>query len=644
MRSRFITLGLAAVLVSALAAPAFGQADRIVRLEPVASAYLPSLRDVQVEPAATTGFNVEVPIRIAPGGGRQDTGVVFPDIQDELTGVGAPTPLANFEGLSDDDNAATIGGRVVPPDTDGAVGPNHYFQWINLIIGIYDKAGNLVLGPVPGNALFGPLGAPCATTNNGDPQVLYDQKNGRWVASQFAINQGVQCVAVSATSDPTGGYFIYAFTVGGNNDYPKQGLWLNDTRDVLTFTFRTFGGPGGSISLDFMAADYVPMLSGGATAAVIARTGPSPFLEGTLPADVDGTNYPASDGALFGRINDAGTAYDIFRLDPNFPAGVPTFSMVDSAAIGPIDRVLPFENCLGNECIPQPAPGELLSALTFFTMWRMPFRDYGTHDQILVAATVDVGGGVGAAYWADLRNASTGSTNFSLADEGVYSPVNFGPRLERFMGSIAADKNGNIGYGYSASSTVSMPSVRYSGRTPTDPAGTLRDEAVAQAGGGVQTASASRWGDYSNMSIDPTDDCTFWYTGEYYANTNSFDFKTRVTSFRFDDCGTGGAVPTITQTGGSCPGNVTIQGSGFAPNREMALVASGNTRGFIKGGPLCNAAIFEIGEPLRLPPVFVVADGNGDFSVSLATQAGSCLVEGIDLSATCLTTEVLSTD
>src|SRR6266540_2819073 len=158
------------------------------------------------------------------------------------TGLGPvapmPSPLVTFEGTSDDDNQALVGFRVVPPDTNGDVGPNHYVQWNNLVFEVFDKSGNTVLGPLPGNTLFAGFGGPCESTNNGDPVVLYDQLADRWVLSQFAINQGTQCIAVSETGDPTGAYFRYAFVVtpGALNDYPRLGVWP----DGYYATFRRF--------------------------------------------------------------------------------------------------------------------------------------------------------------------------------------------------------------------------------------------------------------------------------------------------------------------------------------------------------------------------------------------------------------------
>src|SRR5206468_9068598 len=137
-----------------------------------------------------------------------------------------PGPAGSFEG------GANVNG-VLPPDTTGAAGPNHYVQWVNLSFSIYDKAtGARIHGPAAGNTLWQSLGAPCGTSNDGDPVVLYDRLAGRWVMSQFALpnypaGPFYQCIAVSQTSDPTGAFNLYAFKISDTklNDYPKLGVW-----------------------------------------------------------------------------------------------------------------------------------------------------------------------------------------------------------------------------------------------------------------------------------------------------------------------------------------------------------------------------------------------------------------------------------
>ena len=138
---------------------------------------------------------------------------------------------------------------------------------------------------------------------------------------------------------------------------------------------------------------------------------------------------------------------------------------------------------------------------------------------------------VSGIYWSELR---TAGGSWSLYQDGTHAPAD---GEHRWMGSIAMDSGGNIALGYSVSSASTDPSIRYVTRESGDPLGTLPGgEVEVIAGGGAQLGS-NRWGDYSTMSVDPVADCTFWYTQQYYANTNAFDFKTRITAFKMPSCG-----------------------------------------------------------------------------------------------------------
>jgi hypothetical protein len=104
-----------------------------------------------------------------------------------------------------------------------------------------------------------------------------------------------------------------------------------------------------------------------------------------------------------------------------------------------------------------------------------------------------------------------------------------------WMGSIGMDKSGDIAVGYSASSSTIYPSIYFTGRIPTDPLNHLETPKTIFKGTGAQTG-ANRWGDYSSMAIDPSDDCTFWYTNAYYPSNNGENFNTRMASFKFRGC------------------------------------------------------------------------------------------------------------
>src|SRR4029453_9124271 len=169
-----------------------------------------------------------------------------------------PAPLLTFEGLSNQDNFNIFGFRVTPPDPNGEVGPNHYVEIINLVFGVYDKAGNLLLGPIDTGSLWAGFPIEDCTDPSGDPVVVYDQLEDRWLLSQFTTRgfdengdfNGLpfyNCVAVSQTGDPTGAYFRYAFITSQEGststffpDYPKYGNW----RDSYALTTPDSGSEG----------------------------------------------------------------------------------------------------------------------------------------------------------------------------------------------------------------------------------------------------------------------------------------------------------------------------------------------------------------------------------------------------------------
>ena len=206
-------------------------------------------------------------------------------------GLSLPQPLLQFDGGSDDANAEVAGLRVVPPDTEGDVGPGHYVQFVNDIATIFDKSGNVVLGPFPGNAFWLGLGGPCETQNDGDPLVRYDRQADRWVVSQFALpnfpdGPFYQCFAVSATGDPTGEYWQYEFKTSDDffTDYGKLGVWP----DAYYMSFNMFG-PNGEFQGGAYAFDRAAMLTGAPAAMIAFDTGSQ---GGALPSDLDGATPP----------------------------------------------------------------------------------------------------------------------------------------------------------------------------------------------------------------------------------------------------------------------------------------------------------------------------------------------------------------
>ncbi len=519
----------------------------------------PPLSEIGIPVSPQTGASVEVPLRATA---RRATRPDHPGLADPVRQVLerpfpdaalTPAPLSSFDGLSDDDNSAVVGFRVVPPDTNGDVGPNHYVQWINSIFAIYDKSTGMVAsggGPFAGNSIWAGFGGQCQNTNDGDPIVLYDHLAGRWLFSQFAINSGTQCVALSTTSDPRGPYQRWAFVVspGENNDYPKLGVMPN----AYYLSLRDFPSNDGTFA-SAVAFDRNAMLGGSGNPVFVKFSMPclsNNCPDGIQPPHLEGPAPAATTPGIFSRIWDeefegtsfGGDGYRLWRFTPNFttPASstfvelpyVPSAGF-DSTMCGAFQRA----------CISQPKKGggERLDPVDELQMYRAQYRHFAGFDSLLLSTTADAtGNNVAGVRWAELRNSGGG---WAVFQEGTYAPAD---GENRWMGSIAMNGSGDIALGYSVASTATFPSIRYVTRTQGDPLGTLPGgEVELVAGAGSQTSSSNRWGDYSSMSVDPVDDCTFWYTQEYYANTGSFDFKTRIGSFRGPSCAPA-CVPTQT--------------------------------------------------------------------------------------------------
>jgi hypothetical protein len=447
--------------------------------------------------------------------------------------VMAPIAGVNFEGIP-----AT---GVLPPDTNGDVGPNHYIQIVNSAFSIFDKSGTPLAGPTMINALWAGFGGPCETLNNGDPIVRYDALADRWLISQFALpggNQGFfECIAVSRTADPVaGGWFLYAFPTNDGTsgapifpDYPKLAVWPD-----AYYMGTQRGFPNGG--LDVWAFERDKMLAG-APAALVQFSVPRPSLF-LMPSDLDGAPPPPDTPNFFVRQVDGerfgGTdrlEVFAFTVDWANPAAS-TFVQLANLATDPFDSVLCSPTLLG-ACIPQPGVSQRLETLTVWPMWRLQYRNFGTHQAMVVNHTVDADGqDLAGIRWYELRRAGPGA--WSIFQQGTYAPDS----EHRWMGSIAMDRDGNIGLGYSVSSGTVSPSIRRTGRLATDPPGQMtQPEAVIIAGTGSQTHPSGRWGNYSSMDVDPSDDCSFWYTSLYYQTTSTAGWSTRVASFRNPECG-----------------------------------------------------------------------------------------------------------
>jgi hypothetical protein len=437
-----------------------------------------------------------------------------------LTGVNT---LINFEGQSADDNRKVFGFAFVPPDTNGAVGPTQYVQMVNVTMAVYDKkTGNRVLGPAAISSIWAGFGGTCENEDGGDPVVVYDQIANRWLVSQFQFDNS-QCVAISATSDATGAYHRYQFSFGADfPDYPKFGVWP----DAYYYSANLFSpGFSGAAACAFERA---AMLSGG-VAKMVCFTNPA--SASLLPSDLDGKALPPSGAPnYFLDIADS-SSLNLYQFKVNFanPAQS-TFTKTATIPVAPFSDVCMFSFRL--TCIQQPEPGEKVDAIADRLMFRLAYRKFDDHEALVVNHSIE-GGAMTGVRWYEIR--SPGSQPV-VHQQGTVTD----PNIAFWMGSAAMDKAGNIALGFSASEKRVNPSVYAVGRQASDALGTMFGPMILAEGTGVQKSSFHRWGDYSAMDVDPNDDCTFWYTQEYYTATGSFDWTTRIAAFKFDSCKGGG--------------------------------------------------------------------------------------------------------
>jgi Carboxypeptidase regulatory-like domain/Kelch motif len=530
------------------------------------SAKLRNIKPIPVTPTANQQA-VPNPLIVHQHTNRKDTAV-----QKNLAAPHMPGTTLNFDGIS----FPGVNCFCAPPDTNGEVGSTQYMQIVNTAIQVFDKAtGASVLGPESIETLWNGFGGVCQNNGEGDPVVLYDQLANRWVVTQFAgtAQPTHECVAVSTTNDATGSYNRYDFDLGtqfGNNfyDYPKLGVWPDAyymSIDIFNASGTAFLGP------QPFAMDRTAMLAG--NPATIVSTGVlTPSDDQLMPADMDGSIQPPS-GAP-NPFTEIGTnpTWKLWRFHADFvnPSNS-TFTLAGTLTPDPFSVI-----CGGGACVPQAGTSSVLDTLGDRSMFRNAYRRFADGHEALVGNMTVESGGVAGIRWYEINNATSGSPGF--AQQSTYQPDN----TWRWMGSTAMDALGDLAVGFSASDATINPQIRYAGRLVGDPPNTLgQGEATLFAGTGSQTDTVSRWGDYSDMTVDPSDDCTFWYTQEYYQTTSSFNWKTRIGNFKFPNCVAGphGTVAgTVTDASNNNPiaGATVEASSGGQSFGTTTTDASGN--------------------------------------------------------------------
>src|SRR5438128_1336551 len=518
----------------------------------------PPLRDMIPLPVkeCTLRENEEQgPIPLGP------VGPVLPDkaVQRVPGKIAIPGPIISFDG-----NSNLCG--CSPPDPNGAVGPNHVVTMANLHFQIFNKSGTSLFGPAANNTLWSGFGGGCQTSNSGDPVVLYDQLADRWLLSQFTASAPyLQCVALSQTNDPTGAYYRWAVLVGGGanfGDYPKAGMWP----DAYYFSTREFAGGSTFVGVGAYALDRCQALVGNPNPTIVSFLAPpNPAYvvgDGLLPSDLDGKTLPPAgspnyfvgsedNNGPYGAPADALTVWK-FHYDPMIPANS-TFMLTNTLpTLQPFNSILAL--CGGTRaCIPQPNTTNRIDHLGYRQrpLFRLAYRNFGDHESLVTNQSVSAGTGpngeVSGIRWWELR--SPNSSPF-IFQEGTYAP-GLTDGIHRWMGSIAMNSLGDIALGFSASNGTNpsvFPSVFYTARHAGDPPGQMTlGEGSIKDGTGSQTGS-NRWGDYTDITVDPADDQTFWYVNEYVPTTSSIGWRLRIGAFNL-----AGATPSPTPTASPTP-------------------------------------------------------------------------------------------
>jgi hypothetical protein len=452
-------------------------------------------------------------------------------------------PRISFEGVPNSANPILVS----PPDPDGEVGPNHYVQVVNVQYAVYSKSGARLAGPAQLGTLFAGFPIDDCTGFNGDGIVMYDHQADRWLITQFTVDgpEFWNCVAVSTSPDPTGTYFRYAFSTGLNfPDYPKYGVYP----DSYFLSTREFAPDNSFAGIGAYALEKSRMLAGDPNARAISfllPPGDHPNLtgDGLLPTDWDGAKPPkkGTPNWFVGTQDDGGPngatfdALNVFEFNVDWrPTPRATFGLAAQIPVAPFDSIFPCTPGTRN-CIPQPGTANKVDVLSYRQrpLYRLAYRNFGNYESLVTNQSVEARPGEAGIRWYELRRPK-GAATPSLFQQGTFAP---GDGVNRWMGSIAQDKNGNLALGYSVSNgTDVLPGIRYTGRLAGDPAGILaRGEQTLVNGIGVQLTSA-RWGDYTSMHVDPSDDCTFWYTNQYYTTSSNNGWTTRIGSFKFPSC------------------------------------------------------------------------------------------------------------
>jgi len=468
-------------------------------------------------------------------------------------------PVAGFDGLGEGFTGRAFPGAGNAADTNGgrggggrggidislAVGPDHIFEILDGNMAVftkkgkkYDATGKRVYGAVPNNTVFAGFGVRCGVSNNSDSVVRYDQLADRWLIVVPVFTrppdnpQGpyAMCYAVSATSDPLGPYYRYEFQRSLFPDYPRPAVWPDGYYNPTSTSDNLL--PDVITQKHDCIVDRNKMLRGlPATEQCVVIDG-GVFM---LNTDVDGKRLPPA-GAPNIMMSTGGTQLmKIFEDDGIYfykvhvdwsDASKTTVSTPQKIAVAPYHYLC--EGQLSN-CVSQPGTDRRLDSQGDKLIQRLVYRNFGNHESILAEHSVATAAHGGGVRWYEFR--LNKQRDPVLYQQATYAPGGF----YRWLGSMAMDRKGGIGIGYSFGGDPNYPGQRFAARMANDPRGELTfHESVLAEGQASQTGSL-RWEDYTNIIVDPSDDCTFWFVGNYL-KSGAASATTRIGSFLLPGC------------------------------------------------------------------------------------------------------------
>ncbi len=468
--------------------------------------------------------------------------------------------------------------QAIVPDSNVAVGTTQVVQFVNRSFAVFDKSTGAVApgSPITGATLWQAIGAPCyvSGTTYSDEIVQFDKLASVWVMMMPAwTSPNSLCVAVSTSADAantTWNLYFYSTPADLTDDYPKLAVWP----DAYYVSYNQ-GKDGVFEGAAACALDRSAMLTGADAPTMQCFTNTSTSYGVLLPGDLDGTTAPPTgEPEYFLNFDGNDASLDLWQFHVDWTTPANSWFGSSSTDASPTNiAVAAFTEACGEgvtelnyttgACIPQTGTTQKLDSYGDRLMYRLAYRNFGTYEALVVNHTVTLGSGSSqtGVRWYELQNPGTG---FGLYQQGTYAPDS----SYRWMGSIAMDHDGDIALGYSVSSATMSPSIRYTGRVPTDDLGTMESEIDVLSAAHITTGSQTttyRWADYSGMSIDPTDDCTFFYTTQYVPITGSV-WSTRIASFSFPSCAPGFTLTPTPLTASVSAGGTAVFSIAVAAN------------------------------------------------------------------------------